>query len=388
METFRRLYDWNERTFWNSLTKKLMSFLILFCVDLAYLGIYFQQKNAVAEEIQRAGSNLEALQRISSSMDAGLTLMIFLTVFALCWNVLQILYIRHLILRPVKMISNIFDEIARGEGDFSRNLPTITHDELRTLAESYNRFADKMRERALEVILVNAKSTERPEKAQAIAQSNLAGGGDAAQGRATSPLPYSALTAVGDDFEEMQRKMDAMQEQQTQLLAQLRRQVAALPPPDPRKPSESTGERAQEERRRQLVKILAEIERRINEENARPKKRYISPSTREAAYAVYYDALRRKVEDKGTENFPEKAGNKIYGELTMIVTVNHDGRVLETEVVQGSGNPLLDHRAQAIARAAGPFGPFTAEMRAKADQIAVVSRFKFTRDQTLETSVR
>jgi hypothetical protein len=67
--------------------------------------IYFQQKNAVAEEIQRGGSNLEALQRISSSMDAGLTLMIVLTVFALCWNVLQILYIRHLILRPVKLIS-------------------------------------------------------------------------------------------------------------------------------------------------------------------------------------------------------------------------------------------------------------------------------------------
>ena len=72
----------------------------------------------------------------------------------------------------------------------------------------------------------------------------------------------------------------------------------------------------------------------------------------------------------------------------MIVTVNHDGRVLETEIVQGSGNALLDHRAEAIARAAGPFGPFTAEMRAKADQIAVVSRFKFTRDQTLTTEVR
>ncbi len=241
----------------------------------------------------------------------------------------------------------------------------------------------------LEVILVNARTNEPPpEKAQAIAQHALAGGGEAAKGRATSPLPYSALTRVGNDFEDAQKKADALLEQQTQLLAQLRRQVAALPPPDPRKPSESAGERAQEERRRQLVKILAEIERRINEENARPKKRYISPSTREAAYAVYYDALRRKVEDKGTENFPEKAGNKIYGELTMIVTVNHDGRVLETEVVQGSGNPLLDHRAQAIARAAGPFGPFTAEMRAKADQIAVVSRFKFTRDQTLETSVR
>ena len=134
--------------------------------------------------------------------------------------------------------------------------------------------------------------------------------------------------------------------------------------------------------------MLAEIEKRINEENARPKKRYISPATREEVYAVYYDALRRKVEDKGTENFPEQAGRKLYGELTMIVTVNHDGRVLDTEIVQSSGNPLLDNRAAAIARAAGPFGQFGSAMRTKADQIAVVSRFKFTREQTLETSVR
>ena len=241
----------------------------------------------------------------------------------------------------------------------------------------------------LEVILVNARTNETPpEKAQAIAQHALAGGGEAAKGRATSPMPYSALTRVGDDFEDAQKKADALMDQQTQLLAQLRQQVAALPVPDPRKAAQTEGEKAQEERRRQLVNILAEIERRIHEENARPKKRYISPATREAAYAGYYDALRRKVEDKGTENFPERAGSKLYGELTMIVTVNHDGRVLETEIVQGSGNPLLDRRAEAIARAAGPFGKFTAEMRAKADQIAVVSRFKFTRDQTLETSVR
>ena len=36
-------------------------------------------------------------------------------------------------------------------------------------------------------------------------------------------------------------------------------------------------ERAQEERRRQLLQLLAEIEKRINEENARPKKRYSQP---------------------------------------------------------------------------------------------------------------
>ena len=251
--------------------------------------------------------------------------------------------------------------------------------------EGFNRV---FQDTPLEVILVNAKSSEKPEKAQAIAQFSLAGGGDVEKGRATSPLPYSALTSVGDDFEEAQRKMDALQEQQTQLLAQLRKEIASLPAPDPRKPSKTSEQAAQEERRRQLVKILAEIEKRINEENARPKKRYISPATREEVYAVYYDAMRRKVEDKGTVNFPEYSGRKLYGELTMIVTVNHDGRVVATEIVQGSGNHRLDRHAEAVALAAGPFGPFNAEMRKKADQIAVVSRFKFTRDQTLETSVR
>ncbi|RYF67986.1 MAG: energy transducer TonB, partial [Comamonadaceae bacterium] len=34
------------------------------------------------------------------------------------------------------------------------------------------------------------------------------------------------------------------------------------------------------------------------------------------------------------------------------------------------------------------FGTFGPDMRKKADQIAMVARFKFTRDQTLETSVR
>lgn len=170
------------------------------------------------------------------------------------------------------------------------------------------------------------------------------------------------------------------------MLAQAKRMLTAMPPADPRQPT-SDAAQARENQRKQLLKMVAEIERRINEENARPKKRYISPSTREEVYAVYYDGLRRKIEDKGTRNFPEVAGRKLYGELTMVVTVNHDGKVLGTEVAQTSGNLSLDRRAMAIARAAGPFGRFSEAMRQRADQIVVVSRFKFTRDETLETKL-
>lgn len=250
--------------------------------------------------------------------------------------------------------------------------------------EGFNRV---FQDTPLEVILVNAHTNEKVERAQAIAQRSLAGGGEAEKGRATSPLPPSALTSTGDAAEDEHKKIEEMQEQQTLMLAQLKKTLAAMPPADPKQARTNPEAAAREEKRRHLMKLLAEIEKRINEENARPKKRYISPSTREEVYAVYYDSLRRKIEERGTHNFPELAGRKLYGELTMIVTVNHDGRVLDTEVVETSGNNVLDRRATSIARAAGPFGRFNDAMRRRADQIVVVSRFKFTREDTLETKL-
>jgi periplasmic protein TonB len=239
----------------------------------------------------------------------------------------------------------------------------------------------------LEVILVNARSTEKPTRAQAIAQASLAGGGEADKGRATSPLPPTTQFEVGDAPNDARRKIDHLLEEQQQLLAQIRREVAALPPPDPKRDDGDPHAAEQDERRRQLLRLLAEIEKRINEENARPKKRYISPATREEVYAIYYDALRRKIEARGTRNFPEYRGRKLYGELTMNVTVDSQGRVVDAEVVRPSSQRVLDQRALAIVRAAAPFGPFNAAMRKQADQIVITSRFRFTRDEGLETTL-
>ena len=250
--------------------------------------------------------------------------------------------------------------------------------------EGFNRV---FQDTPLEVILVNARSTEAPVKAQAIAQARLAGGGDAESGRATSPLPPSATIESGNASEESRRQIEQLQETQQQLLAQLRRELAVLPQPDPKRDAGSPDARAQEERRRQLIRMLAEIEKRVNEENARPKKRYISPATREEIYALYYDRLRRKIEERGTRNFPEQNGRKLYGELTMNVTIDAEGRVVETEIVRGSNSAVLDRRAVAIVQSAAPFGPFSAEMRRKADQLVITSRFRFTRDDGLETSL-
>jgi protein TonB len=191
----------------------------------------------------------------------------------------------------------------------------------------------------------------------------------------------------GEALEDQEEKrIEALRAQQNTLLAQLKKKLASYTPPAPQSQPLTPAQAERERKRQQTMKLLAEIEKRVNEENARPRKRFISPATREEVYAIYYDSLRRKIEDHGTTHFPEAAGKKLYGELTMAITINLDGRVLDTEVVQTSGTVLLDRRAQAIVRALS-FGPFNDAMRRRADQIVVVSRFRFTRDETLNTTL-
>ena len=242
----------------------------------------------------------------------------------------------------------------------------------------------------LDVVLVNARSDEKPQKAQAIAQHSLAGGGDAADKRiVSSPLPPTPQAQAGDAaIDENQRRIDAMLQQQELLMAQVRQQLAAMPKIDPAKSADDPEARAQEDRRRQLANILAAIERRVQEENSRPRKRYLSPATLGTTYAQYYDDMRRKIETRGTANFPQVAGRKLYGELLMALLINHDGRILDARVVRGSGNRNLDKLAELIASRAAPFGHFTAAMRQDTDQFDVTARFKFTHDQTLETTLQ
>jgi len=250
--------------------------------------------------------------------------------------------------------------------------------------EDFNRV---FQDTPLEVVLVNARSTEKPTKAQAIAQANLAGGGEAEAGIATSPLPPSPSELIGDDQSDAAKAIQQQQQEQQQLLSQIRREVAAMPVPDPRKASMTKSERQTEELRQQKLRLLAVIEKRINEENARPRRRYISPATREEVYAIYYDKLRHKIEDRGTANFPTLNGHKLYGELTVNLTIDARGRIVESEIIHSSNSRFLDQRALAIANAASPFGHFSDDMKAKADQIVVTSRFRFTKADGMQATM-
>jgi len=240
---------------------------------------------------------------------------------------------------------------------------------------------------SLEVVLVNSRSEELPTKAMALAQANLAGGGELEKGRSSSPLPPSPLMEIGESIESQRAEIDQLKEEQQQLLAVVRRELALLTPSGPQIDKGALAAREQVEQRRQLVQLLAEIEKRVSDESARPRKRYVSPATREVVYAKYYDHLRRRVEDRGTRFFPEHEGRKLYGELTMNIHVDLHGQVIETDLVAPSGDRNLDRRAVAIVLAAAPFGEFSNSMRQGAEVLVITSRFRFTREDGLETSL-
>ena len=124
------------------------------------------------------------------------------------------------------------------------------------------------------------------------------------------------MTELGEAAEERSKQIEQLQETQQQLLAAgpPRAGDAAADRPAARRRARPTSA-SRRSGGASCIDVLAEIEKRINDENARPKKRYISPATREEVYALYYDELRRKVEERGTRNFPENQGQKLYGEL-------------------------------------------------------------------------
>ncbi len=247
----------------------------------------------------------------------------------------------------------------------------------------------------LEVILVNAKHQRAPLKGEALAQANLDGGGNADAGRAQSPLPDLKRIENGDSMEALQRRIAELEQQQKNVMSQVRpSNYASAPVAEQVRPDPNRNGADNLDTTKSIARMSAEITQRISDENKRPKKTFISPSTQEVGYAMYYKAMQKRVEEVGTLNFPQQNGSKLYGELVVYIPVFQDGSLYEKEggprIERSSGNPALDKAALAIVRRAAPFGKFPANMRSsdKDDLWIVITRFKFTREEKLQAELR
>lgn len=250
----------------------------------------------------------------------------------------------------------------------------------------------------LEVILVNAKHDKKPLKAEALAQANLDGGGQADKGRSKSPLPDMRKIEDGDSTPASKERIAELEALQQQMLAQLKKNNAfkLATKLDKRTPNASVPTTGTDlvDSQRALARAIAEITQTVEDQNKRPRKTFITPSTQAVGYAVYYKSFQKRVEDIGTLNFPQQGGKKMYGELMVYIPIFQDGTIYEKEggarVEKSSGNLELDKAALRIVRRAAPFGKFPPNMRSgdRDDLWIIITRFKFTLEDTLQTELR
>ena len=246
----------------------------------------------------------------------------------------------------------------------------------------------------LEVILVNAKHSKAPLKADALAQANLDGGGTVDKGRSKSPMPDMRKMETGDSIKAAKRRIAELEEQQKNLLTQAAKHTPVTAPPvtEKNKPDPLPTGADLLESSKAIARRVAEISETIEDQNKRPKKTMITPSTREAGYASYYKAMQKRIEDTGTLNFPQVNGRKLYGQLMLSIPVFQDGSIYDKEgikVERSSGNPALDEAAIRIVRRSAPFGKFPPHMLSadRDDLWVIVTTFKFTREDKLQADL-
>ncbi len=243
----------------------------------------------------------------------------------------------------------------------------------------------------LDVTLVNVANQQAPDKADFLAQANNTGGGQsdraarpsdlfsgvlpkpdpgiAAQPvEATTPPPRQATptrmvtTSAASDFsvtsDTAQTAVDAQEPAPT--AAELKRQQA-------------------------IAQLAAELSRKKVAYAKRPKVKYLTASTREYAFAAYMRHWSDRVERVGNLNYPEEARRRgLHGNVLLTVVLNLDGSIKSIEVIQSSGEKVLDAAAERIVRLSAPFPPAPQEGE-RVDELNITRSWQFQPNNVLQT---
>jgi len=243
----------------------------------------------------------------------------------------------------------------------------------------------------LEVVLVNAKTHERPSKAELLAQANLDRGGSVDERRrARSPLPVTHPKSPGRDLALAERRVRELEAKQQELLAMAREtQLKIAAPPTKSTPAE---EAAPHPTGRDLadlalaaMRLQAQIDRQIDDYQKRPRKKFIGANAAEYRFAHYEEEWRAKVERLGTVNYPAEARGKLYGNLRLTVTIRPDGSVDSVELDRSSGLKILDAAAFKIVRMAAPYAAFPAAIRRDTDLLVITRTWFFSQGDKIWT---
>ena len=242
---------------------------------------------------------------------------------------------------------------------------------------------------SMEIVLVQ-QSSEPAEDAEVLAQANLHGGEVEEESIATSllpPLPYQETTEVTAPAETQSRESPAEPELAATALTTDAVSAVAVEAQNTITAMEENQDKIDTDRPNatelvtnslKMATLSSEVKRKLETKVKRPKRTFISASTREYKYAAYMEAWRAKVERVGNLNYPEEARRRnISGQLILDVALNPDGKINQITIRRSSGHKVLDNAAIGIVELAAPYSPFPQAIRTETDVLHITRTWQF-----------
>ena len=243
----------------------------------------------------------------------------------------------------------------------------------------------------LDVTLVNVANQQAPDKADFLAQANNTGGGQSDRAARPSDLFSGAIPKPDPGI--AAQPVEAATPQPR--AATPTRMVTTSGATDFRVTSDTARTRvdpkeqaptAEELKRQQAIaQLAAELRQKKVAYAKRPKVKYLTASTREYAYAAYMRGWSDRVERVGNLNYPEEARRRgLHGDVLLTVVLDLDGSIKSIEVIQSSGQKVLDAAAERIVRLAAPFPPAPRSAE-RIDELNITRTWRFQPNNVLQT---
>jgi protein TonB len=243
----------------------------------------------------------------------------------------------------------------------------------------------------LDVTLVNVANQQAPDKADFLAQANNTGGGQSDRvarpsqmfsGALPRPDPGIAAQAVETSTPPPR---DATPTRMVTTRGASDFSVASDTAQTRIDPQDQSPTATDLQRQQAIAQLAAELRNKKESYAKRPRVKYLTASTREYAFAAYMRGWSDRVERVGNLNYPEEARRRgLHGDVLLTVVLNLDGSIKSIDVIQSSGEKLLDVAAERIVRLAAPFppAPRTGE---RVDELNITRTWRFQPDNVLQT---
>ncbi len=264
------------------------------------------------------------------------------------------------------------------------------------LGVTFTVITDKPSTHTMEITLAQHRSVNRPDKADFLAQFNQMGSGtleDKALTTTTTRAEFHDTVIRQASPREQPRTAPEVVQKQHRVIATTARTEQKTTRDEQRQ--DPVPDHPPEARRKSLLQRsleIASLEARLDRQRQiyakRPRiKRLTSLSTASSADAFYLNSWRRKIESIGNLNYPEEARRrKLYGSLRLMVAILPDGSLKEVELLETSGQKVLDDAAVRIVRLAAPFAPFPDELRQTTDVLEIIRTWQFRKNNSLRSS--